>query len=162
MLRTRRFYKNNSGSLEGLPLKMIIIVIIMAITIPLIFLGLMSYDKGQTESNVKNEVEKIVTTIKQCINGANGTKLPLDVSLNNGMFADFEYVKIGDSMDGKYRFSIRYKLSNEDEVVRLIGKDTLVTNENGDGAVHLGPGSYKLSFTHIVTSEQSYVSVKVV
>ncbi|UCE74592.1 MAG: hypothetical protein JSV56_02520 [Methanomassiliicoccales archaeon] len=106
-----RFHKNEEG-VEGIPLKLIIVLVILAITIPITWKGVESYDRSQTESNLRSELDYLSAHIKQVYLNGIGNALDVEVDFRNGMMTRIEKVEIGDSTEGIWS-SIRYKLSHK-------------------------------------------------
>ncbi|UCE37754.1 MAG: hypothetical protein JSW00_00450 [Thermoplasmata archaeon] len=104
-----RIDKDQNG-VEGIPLKLIIVLVILAITLPLIWKGLESYDRSQTESNLISEIEFLSINIKQVYLNGMGNAVDVNVDFANGMMTKIDWVKIGDSIQGIWS-SIQYKLS---------------------------------------------------
>jgi hypothetical protein len=104
---------------EGIPLKLIIVMVIMAITIPAAFKGLESYDRFQTENNLRSELDFLSANIKQVYLNGLGNAQDVDVNFQDGMMAKVEEIKIGDSIDGKWS-TIRYKLNHKNTVIMLV------------------------------------------
>jgi hypothetical protein len=104
---------------EGIPLKLIIVMVIMAITIPTAFKGLESYDRIQTENNLRSELDFLSANIKQVYLNGIGNAQDVNVDFRNGIMSKVEEIKIGDSIDGIWS-TIRYKLSHKSIEILLI------------------------------------------
>lgn len=144
---------DSRGSIESLPLTLIIISIIIAITIPLVWTGLSNYSKIQTENNIKAEIEHIATTAKQVYAGANGTSLKIDVNFAGGFFSSVEYVKIGDNVSDTRSSTIRYKLSGESEKTYVIQNPNIPLTSTKNQVLELGSGRYTLILERIVLGD---------
>jgi hypothetical protein len=104
---------------EGVPLKLIIVMVIMAITIPATFKGLESYDRFQTENNIRGELDFLAVNIKQVYLSGLGNAMDVDVDFRDGMMSKVEKVTLGDSKEGIFS-AIRYKLSHGDLQILII------------------------------------------
>jgi len=144
------FYKNNDG-IEGLPLRLILVVIVAGMTIPIALYGLSTYSKTQAETMLINEFSRIETTARQVSNGGGGTSLPVTVEFKNNAFSTIEYVKIGDAINGTYGSVIRYKFSGSDEQ-RYILKSDLRLASNDNATFTLSAGAHNLKLTHVTSN----------
>ncbi len=140
-----RFKKDQNG-VEGIPLQLIIILVILAITIPIIFKGLESYDRAQTEGNLRSEIEFLSLNIKQVYLNGMGNAVDVEVDFANGMMTKIEMVQIGDSLDGIYS-SIRYKLNYKGTEFMVIKDPNIPIGNFIDsqfGPLILGPGKHTI------------------
>lgn len=131
---------------EGIPLKLIIVVVILAITIPMIWKGLESYDRSQTENNLRSEIDFLSMHIKQVYLNGLGNAQDVEVDFNDGMMTKIERVEIGDSVQGLWS-SIRYKLSHKSLEYLLIKNPNIPMGNvsNGEvGPLSCGPGRYTI------------------
>jgi hypothetical protein len=131
---------------EGIPLKLIIVIVIMAITIPIAFKGLESYDRFQTENNLRSELDFLSANIKQVYLNGLGNAQDVEVDLRDGMMTKIEDVKIGDSVEGIWS-TIRYKLNHKATVILLVKNPNIPmgsTEEDGLGALVVGAGSHTI------------------
>lgn len=138
--------QRNEEGVEGIPLKLIIIVLIMAISIPLIWRGFESYDRTQTENNLRSELDFLVTRVKQVYFGGVGNADSVEVNFRNGLFTKIEYIKIGDSPNAIWS-SIRYKLNYKGVETIVIENPNipLAYNDNGDfKSLELGSDRYRI------------------
>ncbi|MDI6887732.1 MAG: hypothetical protein QMC98_03725 [Candidatus Thermoplasmatota archaeon] len=134
---------NKHGSIESMPLKLVIISVITSITIPALWSAYNSYSNIQLENNLKFEIHKITSVINQVYLGANGTSLKLEINLRN-----IEHLKLGDSLGAEYSTVIRYKLKGGSEQVIPVSEDVQIASGENT-ALTLYSGSYTLLFTHI-------------
>lgn len=95
---------------EGIPLKLIIVLVIVAITVPIAWKGLEGYDRVQTENNLRTELEFLSTNIKQIYLNGIGNAQDVKVDFTDGMMTKIERIEIGDTIEG-ISSSIRYKLN---------------------------------------------------
>jgi hypothetical protein len=140
-----KFRKDQRG-VEGIPLKLIIIIVILAVTIPITFKGLESYDRTQTERNLRSELEFLSTNIKQVYLNGMGNAVDVEVDFADGMMTKIERVQIGDSLDGIYS-SIRYKLNYKSTEFIVIKNPNIPVgkySESEFGPLILGSGKHTI------------------
>lgn len=134
------------GGVEGIPLKLIIVMVIMAITIPATFKGLESYDRFQTENNLRSELDFLSANIKQVYLNGLGNAQDVEVDFKDGMMSKVEEIKIGDSEDGIWS-AISYKLSHKNMQILLLENPNIPMGYEMDGEflpLELGAGRYTL------------------
>lgn len=139
-------FKKDQRGVEGIPLKLIIIIVILAITIPITWKGLESYDRAQTERNLRSELEFLSTNIKQVYLNGMGNAVDVKVDFANGMMTKVERVQIGDSLDGIYS-SIRYKLNYKGTEFMVIKDPNIPVgnySESEFGPLVLGSGRHTI------------------
>lgn len=119
---------------EGIPLKLIIVIVILAITIPAIWKGLESYDRSQTENNLRSEIEFLSTHIKQIYLNGIGNAQDVEVDFKDGMMTKIEWIKLGDSIEGIWS-SIRYKLNHKSDDLFLIKNPNIPVGNVSQGEI---------------------------
>ncbi len=142
-------FKKDDSAVEGIPFKLIIVVLILAISLPLIWTGLANYDRTQKENDLRGEIEFMIITIKFVYTGGEGNSQSIEVNFQSGFSTKVERVEIGDDKDGIYS-SIRYKLSNSRKETMIIANPNIpVANRTADGleALIVGEGKHTLLFT---------------
>jgi hypothetical protein len=136
----------NECGVEGIPLKLIIVMVILAITIPATWKGLESYDRSQTENNLRSEIEFLSTHIKQVYLNGIGNAQDVEVDFRDGMMTKIEWIKLGDTVEGIWS-SIRYKLSHKSDDFFLIKNPNMpVGNVSGGeiGPLKIGAGRHTI------------------
>lgn len=136
----------DEAGVEGIPLKLIIVMVIVAITVPVAWKGLESYDRSQTETNLVMEIDFLVAHIKQVYLSGMGNARDVDVDFSGGLVTSVERIEIGDSEDGVWS-SIRYKLGHENSRFVLIKNPNIPiarVNEDDVGPLVVGPGRHTL------------------
>jgi hypothetical protein len=139
-------FKKDRRGVEGIPLKLIIVLVILAITIPITWKGLESYDRTQTERNLRSEIEFLSINIKQVYLNGMGNAVDVKVDFANGMMTKVERVQIGDSLEGIYS-SIRYKLNYKNTEFMVIKDPNIPVGNYSDsefGPLILGSGRHTI------------------
>lgn len=96
--------------LEGLPLKIAIVVIVMAISSPIIYGSLRAYEAAKLESQMGSEASAIAELAKLLYTGGPGNAQQLTVNLRGGVTSRSDYMEIGDVPNGTYASCIRYRV----------------------------------------------------
>jgi hypothetical protein len=136
----------DEAGVEGIPLKLIIVLVIVAITVPFAWKGLESYDRSQTETNLVMEIDFLAANIKQVYLNGMGNARDVDVDFSSGFVTSVERIEIGDSEDGVWS-SIRYKLGGGNSRFVLIKNPNIPiarVNEDDVGPLVVGPGRHTL------------------
>jgi hypothetical protein len=140
-----RISKEEKG-VEGIPLKLIIVMVILAITIPATYKGLEAYDRFQTENSIRSELDFLALNIKQVYLNGLGNALDVEVDFRDGMMSRVEEVSLGGSKDG-IQSAIRYKLSHENTQILLLKDPDIPMGYEENGRFYpleLGAGSHTI------------------
>ncbi len=132
----RRTWKRrwDGRALEGLPLKLVIISLMLAMSVPIVVGNWMHYDREQTVNSMVSELDYLETSVEQLWNDGlgHGSSRVLEIDIRDGTFAKVEKVEVGSgdlsSFEAK---SIRWKLVGEDEQVIVMSKGVPMTSEDG-------------------------------
>jgi hypothetical protein len=133
---TGRIWKRrwNRKGLEGLPLKLVIISLILAMSVPIVVSNWMNHDREQTVNSIVSELSYLETSVKQLWNGGlgQGNSRILEITVRDGTFAKVERVEIGGEDPGSLEAkSVRWKLKGEDEQLYIMSKGIPMMSEDG-------------------------------
>ena len=146
---------------EELPLKLIIIAIVVAITIPIMVDSLSNFSNDQVLSDIRAEIAKVVTAIKLSYSSGIGTSIPVTVSLQNGVMTSIDYIKIGDTRGAVYEAMIRFKVSTDN--VQYIQIEPYIPVTYGPAGftspMTLSAGHYHLHAVHRGDGGNDYVEM---
>lgn len=163
-MRKKPLFHSKDGIME-LPMKIIIIGIIMVITIPLAFAGLNFYRENQVKTDIREELHRLSSKIKEVHRAGNTSTSTIEVVFSGNFFIEINFIKVGDNIlplnsenrGGDYAKWIRYKLDGER--TRKIEVGNLVTKNSYDGPFVLNDGRYTLSLTHLIMNGESFVAI---
>ena len=102
--------------LEGLPLQLIIVTILITATVVPSLLLFEAYDRNNAETKILNELGFLAVRIQQVYLGGVGNAQTIEIELDGGFFSEVERVEIGDKPGGLW-MTIRYKLSERSEKI---------------------------------------------
>jgi hypothetical protein len=105
--------------IEGFPLQLLIVAIVAAITAPVVYAGLETYDRGQVESRVRGEVLRLTRAAQQYLVAGGGAET-LALDFRGGFIVSVQYVWIGDRVGGAYGNAVRYRIGGGSERVVLV------------------------------------------
>ena len=135
-----------NAAIESLPLKLIIIVIILGITLPMIYIGLKGADRTSTENNIRSEITAIKSMVQNLCNGGVGNADVMEVDFSDGLMTNLDYIKLGDNLNGYYVSVIKYKLSGgAEKIITIEYPEVAMTGPDGETLVLLS-SKYRLSF----------------
>jgi hypothetical protein len=134
--------RSDRAGVEGIPLQLLIIVIILGISLPVVFATWTTVDAASTDGRIQAEIERLATEVGQAYSYGPGTGLRVNrVDFSSGTFTAVEYVKLGDAPTKSTAALIRFKISGQGErTVILPGEVPLTSVENTTFSV--GPGVY--------------------
>ena len=151
-----------------LPMKLIIIAIMMAITIPGVFGALNEYQEYQMKLDIDMEMDKLVSKINKVNAGGRTSTETVTLSFRSRFMASIEYIRIGDNIlphdknntGDAYARLIRYKVQGES--MQFIELPCLATNKDFNGPLPLTDGNYKIRLTHLIINSESFVSLEII
>lgn len=146
-------------AIEGLPLKLLITAIVMGISIPAVLAMWSNVEKVQVESSIQSEVNYLMLRIQQVHRSGPGNAITVEIHLDSGMFAQIEYVLVGDELEDPFKGTIRWKLSGDSERVILIEDGIPVCGKDGK-AFRLAEGHSSL-YLEVKKEESGLVFVEV-
>jgi len=154
-----RYAGDRYGVIE-FPFKILIIVVVLAITLPLILSGLDRYTEAHDHNQVEREVNRLRNAIVQVYSQGENASLVIEVDLPNSL----EYIKLGANTSVRgYKtgrmyvdplcYAIFYKMKNNEEkfeIIKSSAKGIPTTNNTaGDGPLMFGSGRSKVIFTKL-------------
>jgi len=165
---------NCRAVITEIPIKLIIIVIIMAIGFAIIFSGFRAYDFSATDNNVRATLNQLADRIIRLFfsGGQNSADtITLTIPLG-GTFARVEHIYIGDKDCGENLGLIRYRISEQQESQILLsgegGAKVPVTTPAHD-QLSVGSGQHtfyiQLKYDAAVTCKPEatgYIEIKMV
>lgn len=140
----KRRLRNSIDAVEGIPFKMIIIAVVLAITIPVSFDRFNHWDADRTETDLKIEIQGMISRIKLAYLSGEGNIDQVEVNFRNGMMTRIETVTIGSDLDGIWS-GISYSISGRQEQTMLVQDPEIPMAErqgDGFGGLVLGPGKH--------------------
>ena len=139
-----RILRNNHASVEGLPLQLIITAVVLAITIPLMFGALRTYDKSKVENETRSEISEFISTVQLVYVSGPGNRAVVEFHAPNGAFTGIDYLKFGDAPGGNNSSVIRYKISGMQEVPTVLKSPNVPMMSVEDNEFTLMPGQYEI------------------
>lgn len=151
-----------------LPLRLIIIMIILGITIPIIIGGLMYFTRIQKENQLDARINELKMQIVQVYRGGVGTDIRIDIEFPS----ETEYIRIGGNLKGNYtKYRIEYKIfSTVRSYAVLDGAKNIPMCSDTGGTLEIGGAKYALSLKKLEypgdidgdgSSPDFYVQIKV-
>jgi len=145
--------------IEGLPLKLLILAIVMGISVPSILAMWSNVERVQIENRLESEMDYLIIRIQQVHRSGLGNAMSVEVNLKSGLMTSIEYVRVGDNLSSQTRSTIRWKLSGEAENTLLIEDQIPVCGRNTD-AFELNEGHSSL-YLEVKKKESGLVYVEI-
>ena len=139
-----RILRNNHGSVEGLPLQLIIVAVVLAITVPLMFGALRTYDKSKVENELHSEINEFISAAQLVFVSGPGNRMMVKFHAADGAFTSLDYVKFGDGPGSNYSSVIRYKIGGMQEVPVVLKNPNVPMMSIEDNEFILMPGQYEI------------------
>jgi hypothetical protein len=134
--------RRNRDAVEGLPMTLMVTMIILAITLPMIFGALRSYDRARVESSLISEIEGFMGVVQQLYVSGPGNSARIEFNAMSGSMTGVEYVILGDEPGGSMASVIRYKLQNAPEKAMAISSPNVPLGSWADSAFSIQSGKY--------------------
>ncbi len=127
----RRFRRNDRG-VEGLPLRLIIVMVILAITIPATLGSFRAYDRNRVETCLLSEIDAVSSTVKAVYTSGPGNSATIGFNPVSGTMTGIESVLFGDVLGGGMVSAIRYKIQGRAEcIVPVVSPSVPMSGANG-------------------------------
>lgn len=134
-----------SGTIEGLPLQLIITMVVLAITIPLMFGGLKSYDRSRLETEINAQIEEFAASAQILLISGPGNSATVDFTAPSGGLNRLDYMMFGDVPGGNFSSVIRYRIAGHQEASVLLRDPNVPMADDSDKTLELMPGEYRLN-----------------
>lgn len=134
----------DTRAVEGLPLKLIVTAIVLAITIPLMFGALKTYDKSKVELELNSEIDGFISAVQLIYSSGPGNSAILEFRAARGSFTGLDYVKFGDQPGGNYSSVIQYKINGMQEVLRVIQLPNVPMMSSSNLTFEIMAGNYEI------------------
>lgn len=121
----------NEDAIEGMPLKLLIVALVMGITIPSVLAMWANVEKVQTENRLMSEMDYLSIRIGQVYRSGPGNIIAVDFELKSGLMTSIDYVLVGGELDTPWRSTIRWKMAGEGENMIPIDDGIPVCSEGG-------------------------------
>ncbi|MFP3871725.1 MAG: hypothetical protein ACOC55_01285 [Candidatus Natronoplasma sp.] len=138
--RFKRELPSDGSALEGLPLQLMIIVLVLAIGVPAVYTSMRYYDTQNVIQKVENQVEFIEQKAKMLYTYGAGNSDVIKVDLEPGVFREVEYMEL---CNETFRDMIRWKIDDGQTGMHFLG-DNISLVSGSDEPLRLGSGTHQL------------------
>ena len=136
--------RGDDAAILGMPFRMLVGLVTLAIITPAVFGGWSTADYIQTEREVQVEISRVLTAAQRHLQAGSGGEV-IEVSLKGGTFTRVDYVIFGDEHDQSYSRAVRYKLSGGQETALTARNPSVPLGSPDGGELRLVEGAYRLS-----------------
>ncbi|MFW5928035.1 MAG: hypothetical protein ACOCSL_02445 [Thermoplasmatota archaeon] len=136
----KKSLRRDERGLEGMPLQLLIISIVLALAVPTIYSSVEYYDTRRTLKTLKSEIRFIGEKAEQVFVHGNGNSEVIEIDLSDGIFEKINTVKLCEDPD----YVIKW------ETIDYRGQYSIpkrVPLYNGSGTISLLEGSHKIRMT---------------
>lgn len=138
-----RYLTGDSKGIEGLPLKILIVALVLGISIPSVLAIWTNAEVQRIENSLRSELDYLNLRIVQIYRSGPGNAISFKLEIDSGMVSSIEYVLVGDNLDGPLRSTLRWKISGRSEAIIAIEDDVPVCSKEG-GAFPLSEGYHTI------------------
>ena len=135
--------RRDGNALLGMPYRLLIALVSIALVGPAILSGWSSVDCVQTDQRVRAEIARVLTAAQRYLQAGSGGE-QMDIAFEGGTFTRISYVIFGDLPGQAYSRFVRYKLSGGDEQLVTARNPSVPIGVPGGGSLRLYEGSYSI------------------
>lgn len=135
--RKRKISSDKRG-LEGLPLQLLIISMVLAIGLPAVYTTVEHYDTESVIQNVESQAEFIAEKAKQLHAYGAGNSEVISVDLEDGLMRSIKFLEV---CNQTFRNLIQWETSGGNSGMLLLDNDITLFSED---PIKLGSGSHEL------------------
>jgi hypothetical protein len=146
--------------LEGMPLKLAIVAAVIAISTPIIYGGLRSYETAKLEGELESEACAIAEFAKMLYIGGPGNAGSIHLNLRGGVTAHVDYVLVGDEPGAPFESCIRYRVRGQPEKPLLVESPNVPLRGADGTAFELSEGAYDIVLECKASDGGPYVEVR--
>ena len=143
----------DSRGIEGVPIKLLIVAIVLAITGPLIFSALMSFDRARVEQGLEAELDEFVSTVQVIYTSGPGNSVTIEFDIPSGTFTRVETVCFGDVPGGSMSSVIRYRLQGRAESLMVLESPNVPMIGLDNVPLEIASGRYDILAECLVTDQ---------
>lgn len=137
---SRKEMRSDIRGLEGLPLQMLIIMLVLAIGIPAVYSSMTHYEERSTIQRVESQVDFIEEKAKTLYTYGEGNADVIRVDLEGGLFRDVEYLEVGNR---SFKNLIRWEVEGGHTGTHIMENDIPLVSEDEE-PLRLGSGRHRL------------------
>jgi hypothetical protein len=130
--------------MEGMPLKLMIAAIVVAITVPLIFTSLRAYDYSSVEQQLLTEISEFCALVQSLFMMGPGNTALHEFRIPEGSFAKVDEVRIGDTLGGNRSNIIGFRLLGRTEKLTAIQDPCVPLSSRDNDSLILSAGIKKI------------------
>lgn len=124
----------DQSGVEGIPLKLVLTMVVLAISLPLMFTWLHAYDGSQLRSSLQATVSRLTQYAESAYANPESRRC-VEVNMPTGTFVRPRHVRIGGDQ-GFNRESIAYQVEGEGETATTL---SFPLNGTNGGSLYLSP-----------------------
>jgi len=134
----------DNKAIEGLPLTMIVVMVVLAITIPLIIGSLRAYDRGRVEQELASEIDRFISMVQLVYTSGPGNSAVIEFNAASGSMTHIDSVIFGDEPGGSMASIIRYTITGRVEVMTLLESPNVPMMSSSNTSFEISSGNYKI------------------
>jgi len=136
--------QDDLSAVEGMPLRMMAVMVVLAISIPLVIGSFRAYDTGRAEASVSSEIRNLISAVQNIYASGEGNSMSLGFMTGGGSLARVDSVTFGDVLGGELSSTIRYRLHGRTERIVVVESPNVPITGPGGMPLGVGQGSYRI------------------
>jgi hypothetical protein len=141
--RLSRSIHRDERALLGMPYRLLIALVSIALVVPAVMSGWSSVDYVQTDQRVRAEIARVLTAAQRYLQAGSGGE-QMDIAFEGGTFTRISYVIFGDLPGHAYSRFVRSRLPGGDEQLVTARNPSVPIGMPGGGGLRLYEGSYSI------------------
>lgn len=140
-MRDLKRLNSDDKALEGLPLQLLIIALVLSLGLPVVYSSIRYHDTQRVLQELEEKAHFMGEKARQIYLHGEGNSDVLKLNLENGLFSEIEFLEI---TNGTYRDQIQWKLHSGQRDRHFIGENFPLISE--ETPLRLRRGEHKLKF----------------
>ena len=145
--------RSDNSAVEGLPIKLIITAIVLAITVPIIFASLRSYDRASVEQQLASEIDRFIGLVQLTYTAGPGNSALIEFDVPSGTFTRVERISFGDAPGGAMISVIEYEIRGASPVPVVVESPNVPMMCSGNITFEIASGSYDIVAECLVSQQ---------
>jgi len=159
-MRMMKRMHEDGRALEGLPLKLMIVLLLVSISFPIFINSYHQYTCVLSSEVIELEIERLESAAISAFLGGPGSKRTVDLNLPRGSEGQIIAIEIGGKCGTAQARCLRYHVGEISGTKFIEGLPIDITSSNGDPILVSSPGA-KLTFECLQDATGSWIEARV-
>lgn len=144
--------------MEGYPLRLLVIVTIMAVAMPILYGAFAVYDQGGVTRQLGASIDRLSYAAQTAYTGP-GTRLTISFLVPEGFTTTVDWVRIGDVPNGTDSSIIRFQIAGGSPGAYVVEDPNVPMMGPFNRSLELVPGEHRLRVEGLVRGDGAFVRI---